>query len=62
MDVVLQLEDTRGMQLSIAIGSESHGCRLTVGGYSWDAVKYCYWKLESWMSSYSAWIEVAGRY
>ena len=39
-DIVLQWEDTRGMQVCINIGSESDGYRLTVGGYSGDAGMY----------------------
>ena len=32
--IVLQWEDTRGMQVGIDIGNESDGYRITVGGYS----------------------------
>ena len=39
-DIVLQWEDTRGMQVGIHIGDESDGYRLTVGGYSGDAGMY----------------------
>ena len=42
-DIVLQWEDTRGMQVGIHIGDESDGYRLTVGGYSGDAGMYLYW-------------------
>ena len=31
------------MQVGIDIASESDGFRLTVGGYSGDAVRYWYW-------------------
>ena len=39
-DIVLQWEDTRGMQVGIAIGNESDGYRLLVGGYSGDVGRY----------------------
>ena len=42
-DIVLQWEDTRGMQVGFDIGNESDGYCLTVEGYSGDAGRYCYW-------------------
>ena len=39
-DIVLQWENTRGMQLGIDIGNESDEYRLTLGGYSGDAGRY----------------------
>ena len=39
-DIVLQWENTRGMQVGIDIDNESDGYRLTVGEYSRDAVRY----------------------
>ena len=42
-DIVLHCEDTREVQVGIGIGNESDGYRLTVGGYSEDAVRYWYW-------------------
>ena len=33
-DIVLQLEDTGGIQVGIVIGNESDGYCLRVGGYS----------------------------
>ena len=40
MDIVLQWEDTRGMQVGIDIRYASDGYRLTVGGYSRDVDRY----------------------
>ena len=39
-DVVIQWEDTRGMQVGTDMGNESNGYRLTVGGYSGDSGRY----------------------
>ena len=39
-DIVSQWEETRGMQVGIGIVNESDGYRLTVLGYSGDAVRY----------------------
>ena len=39
-DIVLQWEDTRGMQVGIGIGNDSDGYRLTVGGYLGDAGRF----------------------
>ena len=39
-DIVLQWEDTPGIQVGIEIGNKSDGYRLTVGGYSGDADRY----------------------
>ena len=40
--IVLQWEDTRGMQTGIDIGSESDEYRLTTGVYSGDGGRYWY--------------------
>ena len=42
-DIILQWEDTQAMQVGIDIGVEGDGYRLTVGGYSGDAGRFCYW-------------------
>ena len=39
-DIVLQWEDTRGIQVGINIGHESDGYRLSVGGYSGGVGRY----------------------
>ena len=39
-DIVLQWEDTRGIQVGIDIGNGSDGHRLSVGGYSEDVGRY----------------------
>ena len=40
MDIVLQWEDTREIQVGIDIGNLSDGYRHTVGGYSGDVCRY----------------------
>ena len=39
-DIVLQWEDTRGMQVGIDIDNENDGYRLTVVGYTSDSGRY----------------------
>ena len=39
-DIVLQSEDTRGLQVGTDISNESDGYRLTMGGYTGDSGRY----------------------